>query len=55
MIGDVTGIFGLWCNIRIDYLSIAAYINLVPAHQVLLKKVLVSVLLNPLLVMCPSP
>jgi hypothetical protein len=31
----------------IDYLSIAAYINLVPAHQVLLKKVLVSVLLKP--------
>jgi kynurenine formamidase len=41
--------------IGIDYLSIVAYINLVPAHQVLLKKVLVSVLLNPFLVICPSP
>ncbi len=49
------GSLGYGVTSGIDYLPIAAYINLVSAHQVLLKKVLVSVLLNPLLVTCPSP
>jgi hypothetical protein len=52
---DVVGILGYGVRSGIDYLSIAGYINLVLAHQVLLKKVFVSIILNPLLVICLSP
>ncbi len=49
------GSLGYGVRSWIDYLSITTYIDLVLAHQVLFKKVLVSIIFNPFLVTCPSP